>query len=421
VVGNGFGDDFFNTVLDTAKIPLADFLESNLRPPDIPPAPAQADLDIRPSPPMNFPDTQNYAPQFFAPPQFDMGPMQFDMGGFGLPQMNFDLDWGKDYFANLQGDINAGLQQEKAKALQKQGGQGTTGPVSGAAPPPTSPGEIEAYIRQAAAARGINPQIAVQVAHAEGGVDEPARAGDPSRGGSYGPFQLNYLPGSVGSRFTEATGLHASDPRAWKAGIDFALNEASQRGWGQWFGAARVGITGFTGIGVNPIVGRTSNASPTPDERMLESNPTRASSSTGTSGIGPTGSYNVGFGYGQAYDPPIRGDSGRMLTHHQGVDLVVSGAANSGRGTPVLAFASGRVTSVSRAGVAGNYVVVTDPNGREHWYMHLDGATAKIGQEIGRGQPLGILGGTGTEEWPHLHYEVRVNGQHVDPSPWLGQ
>ena len=96
-----------------------------------------------------------------------------------------------------------------------------------------------AYIRQAAIARGMNPDVAVRVAASEGLFDY---TGD--QGSSFGPFQLHYggmapggnAVGGLGDEFTKATGLHASDPATKKAQIDFALDHAAQNGWGAWHG-----------------------------------------------------------------------------------------------------------------------------------------------------------------------------------------
>ena len=111
--------------------------------------------------------------------------------------------------------------------------------------------EIEAYIRQSAQARGIDPDIAVRVAMSEGGLKDPVRQSDFVKNGvreqSYGPFQL-YMGGGLGNRALEA-GIDPRDPEQWRAGIDFALTEAAKRGWGQWYGAARVGIGSHEGIG----------------------------------------------------------------------------------------------------------------------------------------------------------------------------
>lgn len=109
---------------------------------------------------------------------------------------------------------------------------------------------IEAYIRQAAQAHGIDPDVAVRVASSEGGLIDPFRQADGmlsyGREQSYGPFQLHMKMGGLGTRAL-AAGI---DPRKdWQGGVDYALNEAAQKGWGQWFGAAKAGIGNRMGIG----------------------------------------------------------------------------------------------------------------------------------------------------------------------------
>lgn len=110
-------------------------------------------------------------------------------------------------------------------------------------------GAIEAYIRHAAQKRGIDPEIALKVAMSEGGVSDPTRQSDVVKNGvreqSYGPFQL-YMNGGLGNEAL-AAGI---DPRKdWQGGIDFALDKAAQGGWGPWYGAEKVGVTGRMGIG----------------------------------------------------------------------------------------------------------------------------------------------------------------------------
>lgn len=145
--------------------------------------------------------------------------------------------------------------------------------------------EIEAYIRQAAIARGIDPDIAVRVARSEGGLNDPFRRGEGpaprsqasgmgDTESSFGPLQL-YISGNnagLGDRAV-AAGI---DPRTnWKGGIDFGLDEAARRGWGQWFGAAKAGIGNMQGIGgnaaprgvslaSNPISGNSLGQAPAP-------------------------------------------------------------------------------------------------------------------------------------------------------------
>lgn len=119
--------------------------------------------------------------------------------------------------------------------------------------------QLEQYIRQAAIQRGIDPDIAVRVAQSEGGLNNPFRHGEgpaprsqaPGYGpteNSFGPFQL-YVSGNgagLGDRAVNA----GIDPRQnWQGGVDYALDEASRKGWGQWYGAKKQGITGMMGIG----------------------------------------------------------------------------------------------------------------------------------------------------------------------------
>jgi hypothetical protein len=120
--------------------------------------------------------------------------------------------------------------------------------------------EIEAYVRAAAIARGIDPDIAVRVAKHEGlNVFDPTK---PDLGGdensSFGPFQLHYggisknMPrGGLGDDFTKATGLHARDPSTWKQQVDFSLDTVARDGWNRWMGAKAEGITGKMGVAGN--------------------------------------------------------------------------------------------------------------------------------------------------------------------------
>ncbi|WP_054312284.1 hypothetical protein [Mesorhizobium sp. 1M-11] len=117
---------------------------------------------------------------------------------------------------------------------------------------------MESYIRQSAAQRGIDPDVAVRVARSEGlqrGTWQSNVTRNGAREPSYGPFQLlvggkgTGFPEGVGNRFIDATGLDPADPANWQQGIDFALDTAGKHGWGQWYGSKAVGISPFQGIG----------------------------------------------------------------------------------------------------------------------------------------------------------------------------
>jgi hypothetical protein len=126
---------------------------------------------------------------------------------------------------------------------------------------------LENYIRQAAAARGIDPDIAVRVARSEGGLNDPIRQSLVMKNGrqepSYGPFQLlvgggeTGFPEGLGNRAL-AAGIDPRNPADAYRGIDFALDTAAKTGWGQWYGAKAAGLDNFAGIG-----GRPSGVSPT--------------------------------------------------------------------------------------------------------------------------------------------------------------
>jgi len=70
-------------------------------------------------------------------------------------------------------------------------------------------------------------------------------------------------------------------------------------------------------------------------------------------------------------------------------------------------------------GSYGKVVVVDHGNGLQSLYAHLSRFEVVPGQEIRRGDILGMSGGTGRVTSPHLHYEVRMHGTPVNPYPFL--
>lgn len=120
--------------------------------------------------------------------------------------------------------------------------------------------------------------------------------------------------------------------------------------------------------------------------------------------------------------PPCKGCS----ADHKGVDFV------PGYGTPVYAVADGMVVEMGQGGGYGDYVVINHlmgnaDGGIDEWtslYAHLksDSFTEglKIGSVVKSGDVLGLVGSTGMSTGPHLHFELIINGEHVDPMPFLG-
>lgn len=88
-------------------------------------------------------------------------------------------------------------------------------------------------------------------------------------------------------------------------------------------------------------------------------------------------------------------------------------------GQPILAAAHGRVTFAGQKQGYGNVVEVTHGPGIMTRYAHLSGFNARIGQTVSRGDQIARMGSTGRSTGTHLHFEVRLNGQPINPRRFL--
>jgi hypothetical protein len=107
------------------------------------------------------------------------------------------------------------------------------------------PNEVQAYIRQQAAALGIDPGTALRVFKQESSFNPEARNISPKEE-SYGVAQLNAM-GGLGAVALKQ-GINIRDPNTWRQQLDFALNTVKRDGWRQWYGARDVGIGRWDGI-----------------------------------------------------------------------------------------------------------------------------------------------------------------------------
>jgi murein DD-endopeptidase MepM/ murein hydrolase activator NlpD len=98
---------------------------------------------------------------------------------------------------------------------------------------------------------------------------------------------------------------------------------------------------------------------------------------------------------------------------HAGIDITAPD------GTPVRAARDGTVTFAGRQGRYGRLVVLEHGDGVTSWYAHLDEAQARVGRPVRRGDVIGTSGRSGNATGPHLHFEIRVAGNPVDPLPFL--
>ena len=101
------------------------------------------------------------------------------------------------------------------------------------------------------------------------------------------------------------------------------------------------------------------------------------------------------------------------IFHTQRAHLGVDYAAPTG--TPVISVADGVVVESGFSGGFGNMVVVQHNARQSTVYAHLSKIAVRKGQAIKQGDNLGAVGATGWATGPHLHFEFRINGRHVDP------
>ena len=118
----------------------------------------------------------------------------------------------------------------------------------------------------------------------------------------------------------------------------------------------------------------------------------------------PTGKFRSGFGMRRH---PIL----RYSKMHWGVDW------SAPRGTPIIAPGNGVITKAGWASGYGKQTVIRHPNGYETSYSHQSRFAKGIqeGARVRQGQVIGYIGTTGLSTGPHLHYEMKVNGNRVDP------
>ncbi|MDE1187016.1 MAG: murein DD-endopeptidase MepM [Pantoea sp.] len=115
--------------------------------------------------------------------------------------------------------------------------------------------------------------------------------------------------------------------------------------------------------------------------------------------------YRVSSNFNPRRLNPVTG----RIAPHRGVDFALP------IGTPVLAVGDGEVVMAKNGGAAGNYVAIR--HGRQYMtrYMHLSKVLVKPGQKVKRGDRIALSGNTGRSTGPHLHFEIWINNQAVNP------
>jgi len=102
-----------------------------------------------------------------------------------------------------------------------------------------------------------------------------------------------------------------------------------------------------------------------------------------------------------------------VTKHHDGLDIATS------KGTPIRSAGAGVVVFAGRRHGYGNVVEIDHGFGYHTLYAHASKLLVEVGQEIARGQEIALVGSTGRSTGPHLHFEVSVDDQKVDPAAFV--
>ena len=100
-------------------------------------------------------------------------------------------------------------------------------------------------------------------------------------------------------------------------------------------------------------------------------------------------------------------------SRHTGLDIATKS------GTPIKVVADGTVISATYTGSYGNLVKISHGNGVETWYAHTSAMYVKKGQQVKAGDVIAAVGSTGNSTGPHLHFEIRINGSHINPQIYM--
>lgn len=125
----------------------------------------------------------------------------------------------------------------------------------------------------------------------------------------------------------------------------------------------------------------------------------------------PVQNYRVSSAFGNREDPFGSGS----LQMHKGMDMAVP------EGTEVVACKGGRVAASGEDAVYGKWILLEHSGGMSSFYAHLSnfGANVQTGAQVRSGEPIAKSGSTGKVTGPHLHFEVRRDGNSVDPKKYI--
>lgn len=144
-------------------------------------------------------------------------------------------------------------------------------------------------------------------------------------------------------------------------------------------------------------------------ENYFSNNSTSSGGQVSTSGFMRPTSGPITSPFGNRTHPI----TGQQQSFHKGVDIAPAA------GTPIVASKAGTVTTASYLSGYGNTVIIDHGDGTSTLYAHASSFAVSNGQKVSQGQTIAYVGSTGNSTGPHLHFEVRVNGNPVNPMNYI--
>lgn len=103
----------------------------------------------------------------------------------------------------------------------------------------------------------------------------------------------------------------------------------------------------------------------------------------------------------------------KTVRHHSGIDLAAP------NGAPIRAIQGGVVVFADPYAAYGNLIVIQHGKGITSHYGHCESIKVRTGQRVRAGEVIGAVGSTGRVTGPHLHFEIRLNGEPRDPERFI--
>ncbi|MBV1689356.1 M23 family metallopeptidase [Novosphingobium sp. G106] len=122
----------------------------------------------------------------------------------------------------------------------------------------------------------------------------------------------------------------------------------------------------------------------------------------------PVAAYGITSGFGMRQHPILG-----VWRSHAGLDLAAS------YGSPIVATSDGMVSTAGWQGGYGLLVTLDHGGGLQTRYGHMSRLNVEPGQQVRKGSVIGYVGSSGLATGPHLHYEIRLNGQPINPTTHL--